>query len=156
MVVVVRRTAPRNPQRLQQEMEEVFRALFPARPRFPSQTRGAWRPPVEVYETDSALVVLVEIAGVSESDLSIIADSEMVTIRGCRTDPRSGTQRRFREMGIPYGEFAADIYLPFPVDLEAVIADYSNGLLRIELPRARSRTIVPRRGEGAGSPEGQE
>lgn len=156
MVVVVRRSAPRSPQRLQQEMEEVFRALFPARPRFPTQTNGAWRPPVEVYETDRALVILAEIAGVSESDLNILADNEMVTIRGCRTDPRSGTQRRFREIGIPYGEFAADIYLPFPVDLEAVIAEYTNGLLRIELPRARTRTIVPRRGDGAALAEGQE
>ncbi len=66
MVVVVRRTVARNPERLQQEMEEVFRALFPARPRFPSQTRGAWRPPIEVYETDRALVILAEIAGVSD------------------------------------------------------------------------------------------
>lgn len=39
MVVVVRRAVARNPERLQQEMEEVFRALFPPRPRFPSQTR---------------------------------------------------------------------------------------------------------------------
>lgn len=156
MVVVVRRVAPRNPQRLQQEMEEVFRALFPARPRFPSQTGGTWRPPVEVYETEGSLVILTEIAGVTESDLSIIADSEMVTIRGCRTDPRSGTKRRFREIGIPYGEFAADIYLPFPVDLDAVIAEYDNGLLRIELPRARSRTIVPRRGDVSALPKNQE
>lgn len=156
MVVVVRRTAPRNPQRLQREMEEVFRALFPARPRFPSQTNGPWRPPVEVYETERALVVLAEIAGVDESDLSIIADSELVTIRGCRTDPQSGTRRRFREMGIPYGDFAADIYLPFPVDLEAVSAEYTNGLLRIELPRARSRTIVPRRSDGSVLPGDEE
>jgi len=156
MVIVVRRTAPRNPQRLQQEMEEVFRALFPARPRFPTQTRGGWRPPVEVYETEAALVILAEIAGVDESDLSIVADSEMVTIRGSRSDPQSGMQRRFREIGIAYGEFAADIYLPFPVDLESATAGYTNGMLRIELPRARSRTIVPKRGDATALPEGQE
>ncbi len=156
MVVVVRRTAPRNPQRLQQEMEEVFRALFPARPRYPAQTREGWRPPIEVYETERSLVILAEIAGVNESDLNIIADSELVTIRGSRTDPQSGMKRRFREIGIPYGEFAADIYLPFPVDLESAVADYTNGLLRIELPRARSRTIVPRRGDVPAVVEGQE
>ena len=156
MVVLVRRTVARNPERLQQEMEEIFRALFPARPRFSTQTGGAWRPPVEVYETDRSLVILAEIAGVSESDLAIIADSELVTIRGVRTDPQSGTQRRYREIGIPYGEFAADIYLPFPVDLDAVNAEYTNGMLRIEFPRARSRTIVPKRGDVAALPDGQE
>ncbi|MEZ4530990.1 MAG: Hsp20/alpha crystallin family protein [Thermomicrobiales bacterium] len=156
MVVLVRRTVARNPERLQQEMEEVFRALLPARPRFPSPTRGAWRPPIEVYETEGALVILAEIAGVSESDLAIIADSEMVTIRGTRTDPHAGMQRRFREIGIPYGEFGADIYLPFPVDLDAVIAEYTNGLLRIELPRVRSRTIVPKRAGSSALTDGQE
>jgi HSP20 family protein len=149
MVVLVRRTVAGNPERLQQEMEEVFRALLPARPRFPSLTRASWRPPIEVYETERSLVILAEIAGVSDSDLTIIADSDMVTIRGSRTDPHAGMKRRFREIGIPYGEFAADIYLPFPVDLDAVNAEYTNGLLRIELPRVRSRTIVPKR---AGSP----
>jgi HSP20 family molecular chaperone IbpA len=137
-------------------MEEVFRALFPARPRFQSQPRGPWRPPIEVYETDRSLVILSEIAGVSESDFTIIADSELVTIRGSRTDPQSGTQRRYREIGIPYGEFAADVYLPFPVDLDSVNAEYTNGLLRIELPRARSRTIVPKRGDTSALPDGQE
>lgn len=156
MVVLVRRTVARNPERLQQEMEEVFRALLPARPRFPSPTRGAWRPPIEVYETERALVILAEIAGVSESDLTIIADSEMVTIRGSRTDPHAGMQRRFREIGIPYGEFGADIYLPFPVDLDSVIAEYTNGLLRIELPRLRSRTIVPKRAGSSALVDGQE
>lgn len=156
MVVLVRRTVARNPERLQQEMEEVFRALLPVRPRFPSQTRSTWRPPIEVYETDRSLVILAEIAGVNESDLTIIADSELVTIRGHRSDPKSGTQRRYREIGIPYGEFAADIYLPFPVDLDAVDAEYTNGLLHIELPRARTRTIVPKRAGAAELPEGQE
>jgi HSP20 family protein len=156
MVVVVRRTVARNPERLQQEMEEVFRALFPPRPRFRSQSQGAWRPSIEVYETDRALVILAEIAGVSEDDLTIIGDSDQVSIRGYRTDPQSGTQRRYREIGIPYGEFAADIYLPFPVDLDAVNAEYTNGLLRIELPRARTRNIVPKRGDTQSLPGGQE
>lgn len=156
MVIVVRRTTVRNPERLQQEMEEVFRTLFPGRPCFPSQTRGAWRPPIEVYETERSLVIRAEIAGVSENDLTIIADNDLVTIRGIRNDPHSGIQRRFREMGIAYGEFAAEVYLPFPVDLDSVDAEYVHGLLCITLPRARSRTIVPKRGDTSALTEGQE
>ena len=43
-----------------------------------------------------------------------------------------------------------------PADLDAVNADYTHGLLRIELPRSRSRTIVPKRGDAQALPEGQE
>jgi HSP20 family protein len=146
MVVLVRRSVHRNPERLQREMEEVFRALLPGRSLYPTQTQGCWRPPLEVYETELELVILAEIAGVEENDLSIIADSEMVTIRGSRVDRRTGIPRRYREIGIAYGEFTADVFLPFPVNLDAVSAEYENGLLRIELPRAMSRTIVPKRG----------
>lgn len=155
MVIVVRRTTVRNPQRLQQEMEEVFRTLFPTRPCFPNQSRGAWRPPIEVYETERSLVIRAEIAGVSENDLTIIADNDLVTIRGTRNDPHAGVSRRFREMGIPYGDFAAEVFLPFPVDLDSVDAEYVHGLLRIELPRARSRTIVPKLGTATALTEEQ-
>lgn len=145
MVVLVRRTVPHNPERLQQEMEEVFRSLLPGRSLYPAQTQGVWRPPLEVYETERDLVILAEIAGVDETDLAIVADAEMVTIRGTRLDRRTGDRRRYREIGVSYGEFAADVFLPFPVNLDAVSAEYENGMLRIELPRARSRTIVPKR-----------
>jgi HSP20 family protein len=122
-------------------MEEVFRALLPQR----NGAHGAWRPPLEVYETEQSLVILAEIAGVREDDMTILADASLVTIRGERQDRRPGERRRYRETGIAYGEFTADVYLPFAVNVEAATASYELGILRIELPRMDARTIVPRR-----------
>lgn len=145
MVILVRRSVHRSPERLQREMEEVFRALLPARPRVAMPTQSVWRPPLEVYETDEGLVILAEIAGLTENDFTIMADAGTVSIRGSRPDHRSGSSRRYREVGIAYGEFEADVYLPFPVNIDAATADYEQGLLRIELPRLSARTIVPRK-----------
>jgi HSP20 family molecular chaperone IbpA len=144
MVVLVRRGVQRNPDRLQREMEEVFRALLPARRSVHVQSQGTWRPPLEVYETEKSLVILAEIAGIDEDDLNIVADSGMISIRGQRRDRRHSEQRRYREIGIAYGEFVADVFLPFPVDLDQADAEYDKGLLRIELPRIAPKTIVPR------------
>lgn len=144
MVVLVRRGVQRNPDRLQREMEEVFRALLPARRSVHVQSQGTWRPPLEVYETEQSLVILAEIAGIDEDDLNITADSGMVSIRGQRKDRRRSEQRRYREIGIAYGEFVADVFLPFPVNLDQADAEYDKGLLRIELPRIAAKTIVPR------------
>ncbi|CAN5641012.1 Hsp20/alpha crystallin family protein [soil metagenome] len=144
MVVLVRRGVQRNPDRLQREMEEVFRALLPARRSVLVQSQGTWRPPLEVYETEQSLVILAEIAGIEEDDLNIVADSGMISIRGHRRDRRHAEQRRYREIGIAYGEFVADIFLPFPVNLDLADAAYDRGLLRIELPRVAAKTIVPR------------
>ncbi len=144
MVVLVRRGVQRNPERLQREMEEVFRALLPHRPGVHLQSQGAWRPPLEVFETERSLVILAEIAGIEEEDLTIVADSGMVSIRGQRRDRRPGERRRYRETGIAYGEFIADVFLPFAVNIDQADAEYDRGMLRIELPRVEAKTIVPR------------
>jgi HSP20 family protein len=125
-------------------MEEVFRALLPVRHSVHVQHRGTWRPPLEVYETEKSLVILAEIAGMDEDELNIVADAGTISIRGQRRDRRHSEQRRYREIGIAYGEFAADVYLPFPVNLDHADAAYDKGLLRIELPRIAPKTIVPR------------
>jgi HSP20 family protein len=144
MVVLVRREGQRNPDRLQREMEEVFRALLPARRSVHVQSQGTWRPPLEVYESERSLVILAEIAGIEEDDLNIVADTGLISIRGHRRDRRHTEQRRYREIGVAYGEFAADVFLPFPVDLDHADAEYNKGLLRIELPRIAPKTTVPR------------
>lgn len=144
MVVLVRRGVQLNPDRLQREMEEVFRALLPTRRSVHVRSQGAWRPPLEVYETEQSLVILAELAGIDEDDLNIVADSGMVSIRGQRRDRRQAEQRRYREIGIAYGEFVADVFLPFPVNIDRADAEYDKGLLRIELPRVAAKNIVPR------------
>jgi HSP20 family protein len=128
-------------------MEEVFRALLPARGSVHVQSQSTWRPPLEVYETEQSLVILAEIAGIDEDDLNIVADSGMISIRGQRRDRRRSERRRYREIGIAYGEFVADVFLPFPVNLDQADAEYDKGLLRIELPRIAPTTIVPRQVE---------
>ena len=153
---VVRRAHPRDPERVQQEMEAVFRTLMPGRPSLGHGQPALWRPPLEVYETDDALVVSAEVAGMDEADLKVVIDADMLVIRGSRPDPRHAEKRCYHEARIPYGAFGADVYIPFPVDAERTAADYTNGFLRIVLPRAVARTVVPRRavdgterGEGA-------
>lgn len=142
---VVRRTRPRDPMRVQQEMEEVFRALMPGRPSVAPGHGSLWRPPIEVYETDDALVVCAEIAGMNEEHLRVVVDGDVLMLRGERPDARQHERRSYHEARIPYGAFGVDIFVPFPVDADRTAAEYNNGFLRIVLPRAIARTIVPRR-----------
>ena len=144
-MIVVRRGSARDAERVQQEMEEVFRALMPGRPTATPGSGGVWRPHLEVYETDDALVVCAEIAGMSEDHLRVVVDGDRLLIRGERPDTRRQEKRSYHEARIPYGAFGADVFVPFPVDPDRTEADYDNGFLRIVLPRIAARTIVPRR-----------
>ena len=144
-MIVVRRARPRDPSRVQQDMEEVFRALMPSRTSAAPVQGHLWRPPLEVFETDDALVVRAEIAGMSEEALQVVVDGNMLSIRGERPDQHQPEKRSYHEARIPYGAFGADVFVPFAVDTEQSVAEYHNGFLRIVLPRAGARTIVPTR-----------
>lgn len=154
-MIVVRRTRPRDPERVQQEMEAVFRTLMPGRPAVAHGRPALWRPALEVYETDDALIVSAEVAGMDEGNLSVVIDGDMLVVRGERPDLRHAEKRSYHEARIPYGAFGAEVYIPFPVDADRTEAAYHNGFLRIVLPRGVARTIVPRRpSNGTGQGEG--
>lgn len=151
---VVTRGLHRDSVRVQQEMEEMFRSLLPARPAVDPKRNGLWRPAIEVYETTESLVVTAEIAGLDRDLLRITIDGDLLQLRGERPDSRQAEKRSYHEARIPYGQFGADVFIPFPVDADSANADYENGFLRIVLPRLKPRTIIPRTGsesEGQGA-----
>ncbi len=97
----------------------------------------AWRPPTDVYEIDDAVIVRVEIAGMHETDFSIILDGRYLSIRGVRQDV---TERRaYHQMEIRFGEFNVDVEMPAAIDVENVQATYQNGFLKIILPKVHVR-----------------
>jgi HSP20 family protein len=98
-----------------------------------------WRPPTDMYETEDAIVIRVEIAGMREQDFSVALEDRTLTIRGVRSDP---TERRaFYQMEIPFGEFSTEVELPAPIVNEGVEAVYRDGFLQITLPKARPQHI---------------
>jgi len=99
----------------------------------------AWRPPTDVFETESTIVVRVEIAGMREEDFSIELNGRNLTVRGSRQDMPE--RRAFHQMEIYFGEFAIELELPNYIETDQVQAVYSDGFLRIHLPKARPRQI---------------
>ncbi|MCK4899987.1 MAG: Hsp20/alpha crystallin family protein [Anaerolineales bacterium] len=104
-----------------------------------SMRSHVWRPPIDVFETDLAIVVRVEIAGVQESDFVITLDERHLSIRGTRPDLPE--RRAYQQMEIRFGEFSAEVDLHTQVNVEEVEAIYSNGFLRVTLPKARPHQI---------------
>jgi HSP20 family protein len=98
-----------------------------------------WRPPTDVYETDSYIVVKVEIAGMDEQDFDILLDTKRLVITGVRHDPAA--KLAYQQMEILYGQFETDVYLPWAIDEEEVEATYRNGFLSVFLPKAQPRQV---------------
>jgi HSP20 family molecular chaperone IbpA len=99
----------------------------------------AWRPLTDVFETEDALVIRVEIAGMRESDFSISVVNRSLIIRGNRPD--IAERRAYHQMEIPFGDFNSEIQIPFPVAVDEIEAVYRDGFLRVTLPKAKPQQI---------------
>jgi HSP20 family protein len=93
-----------------------------------------WRPPTDVYETDEAYIIQIEVAGMSGADFGISLHERRVTVHGVRQDP--GGARAYHQMEIHFGEFRTDVEVPGPIDRRSVRADYLDGYLKVLLPKA--------------------
>ena len=98
-----------------------------------------WRPPTDVFETEDAIIVRVEIAGMRESDFSIHLLDRSLVIRGARQDIQE--RRSYHQLEIPFGEFSTEIDLLIPVATDQIEAVYRDGFLRVTLPKARPHQI---------------
>ena len=99
-----------------------------------------WRPPTDVYEIENAIKVRVEIAGMDESNLSIILKGRNLIVSGARLDIVE--RRAYHQMEIRFGEFCTEVDLPSSVDAEKVEAVYQNGFLQITLPKVAPKKVV--------------
>ncbi len=97
-----------------------------------------WTPAVDIFETDDAVVVRLEMAGVRGADLRVNVDAEVLRIRGVRRTPDSSGIRRLHQMEIAFGPFETSVRLGVPFDREGVTAHLEDGLLEVRLPRRRA------------------
>jgi HSP20 family protein len=127
--------APRDIDRLQGEIEELFADLWQV-PRF-TGIRSGFRPAVDCYVTDDPpeLTVLVELAGVDPDSIELAAEKRALTISGVRPRPRVPGQV-YQQAEIEYGRFERRIPLGQDIDADAASAAYEAGLLRVTLPVA--------------------
>ncbi|MEJ2012763.1 MAG: Hsp20/alpha crystallin family protein [Anaerolineales bacterium] len=98
-----------------------------------------WRPPTDLIETDDSFVVLVEIAGMRGAEFKVTYAENILTIQGVRTEGHE--HRAYHQMEIDFGEFISEVRLPEPVDSSEIEATYSDGFLRVVLPKSSPQTI---------------
>jgi len=99
----------------------------------------AWRPPTDIYETEERFFVRIEIAGMKENQFSITVKNNTLAISGVREDVPE--RRAFHQMEISFGEFSIEVEFPIQVDVERVEADYSDGFLRVTLPKVQPKNV---------------
>jgi HSP20 family protein len=143
-MALVRWTPMRNIQSFQEEMNRMFNEFFRGgNGGEQGWLAGAWTPPVDIYETDDALVLKAELPGVSKDDVSIEIHNNTLILRGERKHEAEVKEDHYHRVERSYGTFQRSFVLPTMVDQEKVQASYHDGILELRLPKLES--AKPRR-----------
>ena len=122
------------------------------------------QPRMNIDDTGNEIRVTVELPGVSEADVQITLDDDMLVIAGEKRDEREVEDRDLRLVERVFGQFRRVIQLPFSPNPDQVEASFRDGILTITVPknaeqRSKQRQIEVKRdseraGDGSRSSQG--
>ena len=95
----------------------------------------ATMPAIDVAETDGALEVSVEIPGVSEDDLDITVQGDVLVIKGEKSAEAEDKQKDYHVVERRYGSFRRHVPLGFVPEQGAVSATFENGVIRLTVTK---------------------
>ena len=96
------------------------------------RTRPVWEPPVDVYEDEREIIIIVALPGVSAERIEVTIEMNALVIRAESSMPFGRADCEIHRLEIPYGYFERRIELP-AVRLEAGTRELSNGCLILSL-----------------------
>lgn len=91
--------------------------------------------PVDMYQTDDAIIIRALVAGVSPNDLEISITRDMVTMRGMREEFQEAHDDNYYHRELFWGSFSRTLLLPEEVAIDEAEAQEKHGLLEIRLPK---------------------
>ena len=118
------------------QAERMHRQFF--RLAAPSQARTIWEPPVDIFEDESEVVIVVALPGVAADSIVITTEYGELIVRAEGRLPFAGPRRVVRRLEIPYGYFERRVRLP-EGSVAAATREMQNGCLILRL-RKTGRT----------------
>jgi HSP20 family protein len=126
---------------LQNRMNSLFREMNESESPL---TTASFVPAVDIYEDNKKVVLKLEVPGIEEKDLDIRVENNTLTVKGERKFEKDEKEENFHRIERRYGSFYRAFTLPSTVDTEHVAANYSSGVLKLELskkPEAQPKQI---------------
>ncbi|PYS02409.1 MAG: molecular chaperone [Acidobacteria bacterium] len=94
-----------------------------------------WSPAVDIFETESEIVVKAEVPGMERKDITLNLENNVLTLKGERRFLKEAKEENYHRIERSYGGFSRAFSIPATVDEEKIRADYQDGVLKIVLPK---------------------
>jgi HSP20 family protein len=93
-------------------------------------------PPVDIRETDSEFQMEVELPGLSEKDVEVKLDNNLLTISSNKDTKKEEKKNGYIIRERKVSHFSRSFVLPAGVDREKIVAEFKNGILSLTFPKA--------------------
>jgi HSP20 family protein len=124
---------------LQQEVNRLFNTFFDA----PAPNAGVgarrWVPAMDLVETDDHFVLRADLPGLSESDVDLSLEDNVLTLKGERKVEHEAKGEGFYRVERATGAFHRSLTLPEGVDGDAITATFDKGVLEVRIPKPEQR-----------------
>ncbi|MGK7917308.1 MAG: Hsp20/alpha crystallin family protein [Prochloraceae cyanobacterium] len=135
-MAIIRYSPFREIDRLQRQMNRLFDDI--ALPTWDKDYRFNLVPAAELSETEDAIHLKLEIPGMEASDLDVEVTKDSVSISGERKEETKTEEKGVTKSEFRYGKFHRIIPLPAQVENTNVKAQYKDGILTLNLPKAEA------------------
>ena len=115
------------------EAEQMHRQFF--RLGVSERPQAVWEPPVDVFETDSDVIVVIALPGVAADAVEVTMEPGALLVRAEARFPFAPGRHVVRRLEIPYGYFERRIPLQI-AGLEAGTRESANGCLVLRLRKS--------------------
>ncbi|MBK9713168.1 MAG: Hsp20/alpha crystallin family protein [Kouleothrix sp.] len=100
-------------------------------------------PALDVSETDDGYLVEASVPGLKPENLEIMVENNVLTIKGETRQAAEDKKRNYHRIERRFGSFQRTIALPTTVKADAIQASLTDGILRLEIPKAEE--VKPRK-----------
>jgi len=118
---------------LQEQINRLFNETFERSTNEANLT--TWAPAVDIFETEHSLVVKADLPEIKPEELDIRVENNILTIRGERKFEKQVNEDNYLRVERAYGSFSRSFALANTVNVEAIQADYKNGVLTLTIPK---------------------
>ena len=127
---------------LQQEMNRLFSSFFDTPPAGAGGSGGSprrWIPAMDLVETDDHFVLRADLPGMSEGDVDLSLEDNVLTLSGERRTEHEQGGEGFYRLERAAGAFSRSLTLPEGVDGDAIAARFDKGVLEVRVPKPEQR-----------------
>lgn len=103
---------------------------------FKGLNANAFIPAVDVYQTDDEVVVKTPLAGIDPKDVEITVENDTLILKGETKKESEVDDKNYYRKEIRSGSFYRSIPLPTGVVADKAEATFSEGMLKITIPKA--------------------